>query len=416
MSESLDNAKKIVKILVDHGYIAYFAGGWVRDHVMGNDPSDVDIATNASPEEVVSIFHKTVKVGLSFGVVVVILKNHHYEVATFRKDLNYTNGRVPETVEFCSPKEDALRRDFTINGLFYNPLTHEIFDYVGGVGDIKARIVRTIGDPYERFREDRLRMIRAFRFAARLEFIIDQETQDAIYANSESLFPAVSIERVWQEFYKMSQYPHFDHALIEMHRLELLSVIFPQLKEVHLNEIKHRVLIFKRLPSQTPTILYLFYLFEKNSKEEMIDLCRYLKTSKSEIAYLDTFFAAQELIRKEKEKNQFDPLEWVHYCARKDAFLCLEIATCNYSEKEQIEYLKLHKKRLKNFAIHIDRVVTNSPLISGKYLLELGLKPGKNLGLLLNEAERYSIINDIHDQNEVLKHLKKSNLWDKSHG
>lgn len=411
MNESLENAKKIIKTLIEHGYVAYFAGGWVRDHVMGNDPSDVDIATNAEPEEVSAIFKKTVKVGASFGVVVVILNNHFYEVATFRKDINYTNGRAPDTIEFCSPKEDALRRDFTINGLFYNPLTHEVLDFVGGVKDIKERTIRTIGDPYERFREDRLRMIRAFRFAARFQFVIDKETEDAIFANAETLFPAVSMERIWQELYKMSQYPNFDHALIEMHRLELLGVIFPQLKELHLNEIKKRILIFKRLPSKTPTILYLYFLFKESSKEEMIEICRYLKTSNKEIEYLTTFFIVKKLIFDERENNRFDPFEWVHYWARNDAFLCFEIATSIYSESEQAEYIKIHKKRLKNFSTHIDRIITNNPIISGKLLLSLGLPPGKKLGILLNEAERYAILNDIQNPDIILAYLKNSHYW-----
>lgn len=407
-----DKAVSIVKKLVDKGYISYFAGGWVRDHVMGHDSNDIDIATNASPEEILNLFPKTLQVGIAFGVVIVVIDEHQFEVATFRKDIDYTDGRKPESVEYCCPREDALRRDFTINGLFYDPIKHEIFDFVEGVRDIKKGIIQTIGSPHERFVEDRLRMLRAFRFASRFKFHVEPETQQAIFENSETLFPSVSMERIWQEFSKMAKSPQFDTALIEMHRLNLLPVIFPELKNVHLNDIKQRVLYFKYFPKNTPTILYLAQLFPDNTHHQIRDLCRYLHTSKREINYVDTYFIAKGLVEKEsKISNHFDTTDWVRYFARNDAILCLQSVTANYNEEERNVFLKKHKQRIQDLNPHIDRIVTKKPLVGGKLLLSMGFKGGEKLGGLIDDAERYAITNDIHETDLVLEHLKTTTLW-----
>lgn len=405
-------AVDIVQNLQAHGHIAYFAGGWVRDHVMGNDASDIDIATDATPEKIIKLFPKTLLIGISFGVVVVIIDGHHFEVATFREDSENSDGRKPESVLFSTPKEDALRRDFTINGLFYNPITHEILDYVDGVKDIKKRVIRTIGDPQERFVEDRLRMVRAFRFASRFDFSIDQETQDAIFENADTLFPSVSIERIWQELNKMSKHPRFDKALIEMHRLELLPIIFPELKGTHLHDIKQRVLYFNLFPKKTHTILYLAQLFPDISKDEMIDICRYLRVSNHEIYHIETYYLAKALVKKEIELNEeFDPVEWTHYFARKDAFLSLEILMITSIHEQKESHLITYKERVQKLKKHIDRIVNKTPIISGKDLLSLGFKPGEFLGKILNEAERYSIIKNIEDSELILDYLKKTPLW-----
>ena len=233
--EAQQLATEIVRKLVEEGYVAYFAGGWVRDFMMGHPSDDIDIATNAPPNVVLDLFPRTIAVGISFGVVVVLSGGHAFEVATFRRDISYKNGRTPHEIELSTPYEDAQRRDFTINGMFYDPVAHVTHDFVQGAEDIQKKIIRTIGNPHERFYEDRLRMIRAVRFAARFEFAIDSETHEAIRANAQTLFPSVALERIWQEFVKMSKFPHFEAAVLELHRLELLQEIFPSLREIHLN-------------------------------------------------------------------------------------------------------------------------------------------------------------------------------------
>jgi poly(A) polymerase len=181
------------------GHSAWLVGGCVRDLLLGRVPKDFDVATSAVPAEILRLFPNAGQVGAHFGVVLVHQADAQVEVATFRSDLDYTDGRRPNAVHFeSSPEQDVLRRDFTINALLLDPDTNEVLDYVGGRADLDARIVRAIGDPVRRFQEDHLRLLRAVRFAARLGFSIEPAT----FAAMQSLAPAIhhiSIERVRDE-------------------------------------------------------------------------------------------------------------------------------------------------------------------------------------------------------------------------
>ncbi|MCL1945595.1 MAG: CCA tRNA nucleotidyltransferase [Chitinivibrionia bacterium] len=194
-------AKSIVVKLVNSGHEAYYAGGFVRDMILnfpaGNSP-DIDVATSARPEEIVKLFKNTKEVGVAFGVVLVIEKGNAFDVATFRSDGQYIDGRRPENVKFVSAKEDALRRDFTINGMFYNPVSKTIIDFVDGQNDLQKKIIRTIGQPQERFCEDYLRMLRAIRFSSRFNFEIEEKTLLAIKNLSKNI-TKVSAERICKE-------------------------------------------------------------------------------------------------------------------------------------------------------------------------------------------------------------------------
>src|SRR5438128_4880711 len=180
-------ARTIAAKLCENGHIAYFAGGCVRDMVRNLAPKDIDIATNARPEEVQKLFPRTYAVGAHFGVIVVVGNRFEFEVATFRSDDAYIDGRHPSAVHFSSPEEDAKRRDFTINGMFYDPVAEKVIDFIGGCADIAAKLVRAIGDPAQRFAEDRLRMLRAVRLATILDYKIDKQTWDALLANAGSI-------------------------------------------------------------------------------------------------------------------------------------------------------------------------------------------------------------------------------------
>lgn len=410
--KTLDKAIEIVNRLAAQGHVAYFAGGWVRDHVMGHDSNDIDIATSATPQEIVNLFPKTILVGMHFGVVVVVVDGHQFEVATFRRDIEYTDGRKPESVEFCDPREDALRRDFTINGLFYDPIEHKIFDFVDGVNDIKKGIIRTIGNPHERFLEDRLRMVRAFRFASRFSFHIDLETQTAIRENAETLFPSVSMERIWQEFCKISNSPQVDTAFIDMHRLEILPEIFPSLKDVHLNDIKHRVIHFQHFPQKCPAQLYIAQLFPDDTVDDMVGRIARLRTSRRDQKVIETYFHAKELVDKErKDKIHYNPLDWVHFLANQYAETCLEVAITDLPDDERCELRQLHAKRIDKLKPHVLRASTKKPLVSGKLLLEMGFKAGEQMGDLLDEAERLAVFLDLDTTESVLKRLKETELW-----
>jgi len=220
-------AREICARLAADGFTAYFAGGCVRDRLLGYPPGDIDIATDARPEDVRRIFRRTVAVGAHFGVVVVVEGGHQFEVATFRSDGAYVDGRRPESVEFTTAEGDASRRDFTINGLFFDPAGGEVLDFVGGRADLERRVIRAIGDASARFREDRLRVLRGIRFAASLGFEIEDATWRALVDAAPGI-GAVSAERVRDELVKMFVAPGRLRAFDLLDRSGLLARLLPE--------------------------------------------------------------------------------------------------------------------------------------------------------------------------------------------
>ena len=218
-------------VLKAHGYIALLVGGCVRDRLLGSEPKDYDIATNARPDQILALFPNARLVGAQFGVVMVPGEGDgHIEVATFRSDHSYSDGRHPGRVEFESdPRQDVLRRDFTINALLQNAETGEVFDYVGGQQDLRARIVRAIGNPELRFMEDHLRMLRAIRFAARLDFTIEPDTFAAIRRLAPKI-QDISAERVRDELVRILTEGHARQGLELLDRSGLLAQILPEVK------------------------------------------------------------------------------------------------------------------------------------------------------------------------------------------
>ena len=202
MASALDTAVEVVRRLNARGFRALLAGGCVRDLQLGLAPRDYDVATDADPQQVIDIFQNTRPVGAHFGVVEVRLAGHSFEVARFRRDLGYSDGRHPDAVEFAGEAEDARRRDFTVNGMFWDPMTDRVLDYVGGLADIERKTIRTIGTAEDRFTEDRLRMMRAVRLGCRLHWRIDAATFGAIRRSSADL-AEVSVERVRDEFVRI---------------------------------------------------------------------------------------------------------------------------------------------------------------------------------------------------------------------
>lgn len=230
-------AVEVVRTLQDAGFRALWAGGCVRDLLLGRPPEDFDVATSARPEEVQKLFgpKRTLAIGASFGVILVHGPRRSpagdVEVATFRTEGPYLDGRRPEKVTFATAEEDAHRRDFTINGMFYDPLLEQVFDYVGGRDDLARKIVRAIGDPLARFREDKLRMLRAVRIVARFDFDLDPHTAEAVRAMSAEIL-VVSHERISQELKKMLLSPRRRRAVELAQNLQLLTVILPELAPV----------------------------------------------------------------------------------------------------------------------------------------------------------------------------------------
>ncbi len=221
------NAGYIVQRLREAGHEAYFVGGCVRDFLLGRQPKDWDIATSAHPEQIPALFQKTRAVGKSFGVMLVIMNGQEYEVATFRGESEYSDGRRPKHVHFTDAREDARRRDFTINALMYDPFQQRVIDFVGGQKDLEQCVVRTVGEPRERFLEDHLRLLRAVRFAAKTGFTIDPATHAAI-RELAGLVMTVSPERVGQEAVRMLTEEYACRAFELLTETGLLIHVLPE--------------------------------------------------------------------------------------------------------------------------------------------------------------------------------------------
>ncbi|OGN69870.1 MAG: hypothetical protein A3I15_02775 [Chlamydiae bacterium RIFCSPLOWO2_02_FULL_49_12] len=400
-------ARRIVERLKEKGFIAYFAGGWVRDFLMKHPSDDIDIATTASVEEVRALFEKTIPVGIAFGIVIVVEEGHPFEVATFRKERGYLDGRRPTKVEPASPQEDAQRRDFTINGLFYDPTTDELFDYVEGKRDLQKGIIRAIGNPHERFLEDRLRMMRAVRYSTRFNFPIEKETKAAVLLHAKNLLPAVAIERIWQEFKKMSRFAHFDRGLVALHEFHLLQTIFPSLDHVSTGEIKKRTAAIERFPTGAPAIAELLELFPEESLEELLDLCSYLKLSKKEQEFAAFHHRARTLFSMPAEwQRRLEPYEWVCFHSDPNSELSLQILAARLSPQEEEAFLQEQMQRKRGLKEAILRREQKTTLLRAEHLLLSGVCAGKRMGELLKEGERLAVNEGLNNWQAVLKRLE----------
>jgi poly(A) polymerase len=265
-----DFATSIVQTLRQRGFQAYLVGGCVRDLLLGREPKDYDVATNATPQEVMRIFPETYAVGVQFGVVLVPVPGsagaHAVEVAAFRSDIGYSDGRHPDEVRFSRhSEEDVARRDFTINGMLLDPVSGEVLDFVGGRKDLEAGIIRTIGDPEQRFGEDKLRMLRAVRFAARFEYAIDPATFAAMQKLAQQI-DVVSRERVRDELTRMLTEGHGQRAFLLLDESGLLKHVLPEISAMKGVEqpaefhpegdvFVHTLLLLENLPSPCPMTL-----------------------------------------------------------------------------------------------------------------------------------------------------------------
>jgi poly(A) polymerase len=269
-------AAEMARRLQSAGHVAYFAGGCVRDELLGRKPHDYDIATDATPPEVLRLFPRAQFVGAHFGVVVVPEGGEMFEIATFRTDGSYRDGRRPETVTFATPREDAQRRDFTVNGMFLDPGDGRVIDYVGGQEDLRARVLRAIGDPVQRFREDRLRLMRAVRFAAALDYQVEESTWAALGAEAGSL-REISVERVRDELVRILLHRSRLRGFDLLDESGLLRVILPEMEamkgcsqppEYHPegDVWTHTRLMLSLLPEEAPLPLVLSVLLHDAGK------------------------------------------------------------------------------------------------------------------------------------------------------
>jgi len=232
-SELFDIARHLVTQLRSSGHKAFCVGGCTRDMMMGVPPKEYDITTSATPDEVSKIFSHTIPVGVSFGVILVLIGHYRFEVATFRKDESYSDSRHPDSVTYSTEEEeDVLRRDFTINGMLYDPVAEEAIDFVGGTDDIRDGIIRTIGVPYQRFDEDKLRLMRAVRFASRYGFEVEEETYRALTEHASGI-TLVSAERIRDELVKIITQKNPGAGLELLRTSGLLVHILPEVEAMY---------------------------------------------------------------------------------------------------------------------------------------------------------------------------------------
>lgn len=421
----------VVRRLQEAGFTAYFAGGCVRDMIMDRESDDYDVATSARPEDVSALFPRTVGVGARFGVVIVMEQGHQIEVATFRSDNAYIDGRHPESIRFSSPEEDARRRDFTINGLFYDPATGETLDYVGGDRDIKAGVVRAIGDPLERFREDHLRLMRAVRFAARFGFKMEAETLKAI-TDLAPMIQKVSAERICAELAKMLADPSRAAAVELLDSSGLLEQILPEvsrMKGVPQPEQYHpegdvfthtlRSLKFLDRPNFATamgTLLHdvgkpatferegdkiKFYKHEIVGEKTARKICRRLKISRKEsetVAWLvrrHMVFKDARHMRESKLKRLFatDAYDELAELSRADA-----LASTN--DLSDYKYCRMKREQMS------EEEIKPEPLLRGKDLIEMGLKPGPPFGRLLESVYEAQLDNRLHTRQDAVEYVK----------
>ena len=420
-------AVSIVRRLRGAGYDAYLVGGCVRDLLLGATPKDYDVATNAVPEVVQGLFPRTVPVGIQFGVILVMRGNASYEVATFRTDEGYRDGRHPERVVFSTAQEDARRRDFTINGLLWDPLKRRVLDYVGGRADLRSRVIRAIGDPAQRFAEDKLRMLRAVRFSAALGFQVEPATWAALTTHAREI-GEVSQERIRSELVKMLTGPSSGRGLDLLDESGLLTVLLPEVAamkgvqqppEFHPegDVYVHTRLLLDLLRSPTPTLAMAALLHDvgKPSTFRVRDrirfdghdkvgatmaqaICTRLRFSNDETERIVSA-VANHMRFKDVQRMRVSTLKRL---LRQPNFLEeleLHRADCLASHG-QLGNWRFLKRKLKEFSV--PQALKPTPLVRGDDLLALGYPEGPLLGQILRLVEEQQLEGALASKAEAL--------------
>ncbi len=396
-------AQRIVEKLRAHGHEAFFAGGWVRDFLLRRKPKDIDIATSAHPEEVIRLFPKSLAIGAQFGVIQVLMYGHPYEVATFRSDNPYFDGRRPSSVEFSGPEQDAYRRDFTINGLFYDPLADRLIDYVHGKADIQNRIIRTIGIPKDRFTEDKLRMMRAIRFACSLSFEIVPETWEAIRLLSPEILQ-ISWERIRDELLKILIGPSPARGLDLLHESGILVHILPEIapgqSQTELLNNAKTALGALRNPSAVVALSVLLQGTEKSGGERARLICRRLRMSNEEAARIVDLITSQGSFSHAKDLRGADLRRLLN---KPDIHDHLELHRANcISIRGGLDNYWFCLNKLNEFASS----PVAEPFIGGEDLIKMGYSPGPIFKEILRTVEDLQLEGAIQTREEAIEHVR----------
>ena len=371
-------AIKVIKKLSRNGFQALLAGGCVRDMLLGQRPKDYDVATNAQPQDVIGLFKRTLKVGAKFGVVIVLLEDKQVEVATFRTETGYADGRHPSVVKFANAAEDASRRDFTINGMFYDPLKEKVIDYVDGRADLKKGLIRTIGKAKERFSEDYLRMLRAVRFSTQLGFAIEPATWSAIRSNAKKI-TKISGERIAIELEAILVNPNRSVGTSMLAKSGLADAIFPGFTG---ERVKFGISVLGQLRKKVDFALALASLFAGCTTEFALKRCQIVKLSRSRNKHIKFLLANRgKLLDDQMALSRLkmilaEPYFWDLYELQR------AIQKAGPDGAEGIAALGRLRKRIKDLG---DVELRPKPLLNGHDLIRLGAVPGPGLGQLAEE-------------------------------
>jgi poly(A) polymerase len=370
-------AIEIISRLQQHGFEALLAGGCVRDMLLGRPAKDYDVATNARPKQVSRLFHRTLEVGAKFGVVVVRARGAQVEVATFRSEAGYADGRHPAEVRFTSAADDASRRDFTINGMFYDPLKEQVIDYVEGQADLARRVIRTIGNPEERFSEDYLRMLRAVRFSTQLDFAIDPDTCAAICRNAGNI-GRISGERIAVELEGILAHPNRAAGATLLIETRLAQAIFPGFAG---GPTRQAVAVLGHLRKAVGFPLALAAFFSGVPTDLALQRCEILKLGRKQARHIEFLLAHRgRLLDFEMSLAQLrillaGPYFWDLYELER---AIQKAATARHA----LTSLSRLRRRIRDLG---DIEVKPKPLLNGHDLIHLGAVPGPSLGQLAEE-------------------------------
>lgn len=433
-----DKATQVVLRLQQAGFQAFWVGGCVRDFLLGREPGDFDIVTSALPDQIEKVFPRTIPVGRKFGVLIVVEGEWQFQVATFRAEADYRDGRHPERVTFGDARADALRRDFTVNGLFYDPIAGELHDWVQGEMDLRSRVIRTIGAPAERFAEDHLRLLRAVRLAAQLGFEIDDSTFAAVKASAGSV-RTISAERIRDELLKLFQPAHATRGLRLLSETGLLDEILPELAATRSCEqspdyhpegdvFEHIALMLQKLPSDADPLLAWAVLLH--------DIAKPVTASDDPVTGSIHFYghervgaemAEQIMLRLRFPRKQIDEVVQVVRChmqfkdvpaMRKSTLRRLLLRPTFPLELQlhRLDCLGSHGQLniydfLVKEAVELQKVPEIiPPLLTGEDLIALGIKPGPALGQLLAQVREKQLQDELTTPTQALEWVKQQNL------
>jgi tRNA nucleotidyltransferase/poly(A) polymerase len=427
-------AAAVVRRLREQGHRALFAGGCVRDRLLGDTPSDYDVATDASSEAVQRLFPRTVPVGARFGVVLVLVGDQAIEVATFRADAEYADGRHPVDVSPANAEEDAQRRDFTINGMFLDPESGEVLDYVGGRADLKAGVIRAIGDPRRRFEEDRLRMLRAVRLAARLGYVIEPSTFDAIRRLAPGIHE-IALERIGDEIVRILTEGAARRGFELLDETGLLDQVLPEIAAMkgvaqspdfhpEGDVFRHTLLLLDRLPAGGRETLALgallhdvakplcaeqregritFYGHAERGEKIAVAICRRLRRSREVWERVGSLVRGHLRLVHAPEMRRSTLLRFL---AEDGIEELLELARIDsLASHGDLRSYEFCRAKLGEFAAE---PIKPPPLLRGGDLLALGYPQGPLYGEILREVETRQLEGELGSRDEALAWVRET--------